>query len=127
MILLRKQESKVRKNKGPKPNFSWQGSKKQREKHIDLTVNWDSDIFKMLCVIQVWTHPNQKEQGDMATAEEDYEGDKSLSCEEAKIHQPTLEIKERGRQKVHQLSAYPTLTPAPSKVLLLHWIAVLWC
>lgn len=73
----------------------------------------------MLCVTQLRTHPNLKEQGDTATSAEDYEGDsKSLSSEEVMIHQPTLEIKEAGRGKPYQLPAQPTPILAPTEGLL---------
>lgn len=87
--------------------------------HTSLTVNWIIAIFKILCVAQFWTHPNFKEQGETATAEEDYKGDsKSHSIEEVMIHQPSLEIKDAGRKKPYWLSDHPTPIPTPTQVLL---------
>ena len=71
-------------------------------------MNWVIAIFKILCVAQFWTHPNLKEQGETATAEEDYKGDsKSHSSEEVRMR---LEIKEAGREKPCWLSATPPLS-----------------
>lgn len=70
----------------------------------------------MLCVTQLRTHPNLKEQGDTATSAEDYEGNsKGLSSEEVLI-QPTLEIKEAGKEKPYHSLPSPLPSLPPQKV-----------